>query len=252
MWYGKRSYRRVEMSRTLASLLASLFLLSSSTLAGAYDLSDRYLTHHFIDNIRQSTIPLQIRRKYQDVDDQEQEEGVQGTGTVLCDNETGKRYILMTEHLFPANKKLSFYVRTRGMRIEKITRTSKKDLALLETDDTTHPCLKGKVGTDYHVGDFVLYIGYPKGESPFLRESRLMSYLDDEHILHEAHYSPGDSGGGVFGSEFGEPRLIGISQLFLYKDCQEKPWAVAINGKLICEFLQGTAVHDEYCGGEKK
>ena len=240
------------MKQTLASLLISLSVLCSSSAVRAYDVNDRHLTHAVKDNIIQSSVLTLVSERYEDVDGGVHNDGRKGTGVFLCDNETGTRYILTAEHLFPTNRKLPFFISVENVGITSQKRSYKYDLALLTANDKEHVCFNGKIGTDYHVGDVIRYVGFPGDSSiPFYRSGMLMREPDKEHIYHEAHSYRGDSGGLVVAFDFGEPRLIGISRAVIRKFSDETPWAVAVNGKRICEFLEGTTVHDDYCEVKK-
>ncbi len=244
--------RRQVMRQTLVSLLLSFVTFCASSPARGYDLSSSYLTHPVVDNVIQSSVPVRVSERYQDVDGANHEESRKGTGVVLCDKETERRYILTAEHLFPTNRKLPFYIQVKDLGITDYKRSYNHDLALLETDNKTHPCFQGKVGSASHSGDSVFYVGFPGDATvPIFREGRLMKGPDDQHIYHEAHSYPGDSGGLVIALEFGTPRLVGISRAMRREFGEETPWAAAINGSRICDFLQGTAVHNDYCEAKK-
>ncbi len=100
-----------------------------------------------------------------------------------------------------------------------------------------------------HPGDDVSVLGFPsvlpgtEGAFPVLRSGRIASYsagppADRETFLVNASIYSGDSGGPVFTSRHGKPKLVGIMTERIGKKEGSVPLGVAINASIIAETLK--------------
>ena len=100
-----------------------------------------------------------------------------------------------------------------------------------------------------HPGDDVSVLGFPsvlpgtEGAFPVLRSGRIASYsagppADRETFLVNTNIFSGDSGGPVFTSRHGKPRLVGIMTERIGKKEGSVPLGVAINASVIAETLR--------------
>jgi Trypsin-like peptidase domain len=100
-----------------------------------------------------------------------------------------------------------------------------------------------------HPGEDVSVLGFPRvfpgteGAFPVLRSGRIASYSagppsDRETFLVNTNIYSGDSGGPVFTSRRGKPKLVGIMTERIGKKEGSVPLGVAINASVIAETLR--------------
>ncbi len=174
-----------------------------------------------------------------------------GSGTLLQDSQTGTKYVLTAEHLTvnqsfickeeDSPKERSIKIQKGKLTIARLTATVLKenesaDQALLKIEGNIEntPFYKGKIAKQFHLGEYVIGVGYPSGKHTYFIAN--ITEREENWIILNHSNKGGSSGGGIY--RFGDQgfELIGTTR-----------GGTAITSlERLQELIKGTPLEDDY------
>lgn len=211
-----------------------------------------------------------------------------GSGVAVLDRQTDKMYILTADHVLPTETELwgMKVVQTRitveNHPAEIYKRNETFDLGLLKLNGKfLEHHYTGTLAKKIQVGDLIAGAGYPNGafkafhaghvagqdldedSKKFIEKDKdaknMYTLINDiydifgipQYTVVDTHITPGNSGGGVYVFEKGEPKLAGLMHVkYTYKEgLKGISHPIVLTG-----FVKGTPIGDELLGkrNEKK
>lgn len=172
-----------------------------------------------------------------------------GSGVTVADG-----YVLTVAHILP-NKKESIYVHYKGVKPAEVIRVdAENDLALLRAN-VACPCAPISVATEFELDQEIHAVGYPLYSSYKLQilTSGTIQGVQGNNMIVTAHTAPGGSGGGIFGLERGQYKLMGIvkgaaavdigPQFFTIHQIQS--WfVIGTTASVVRQFIRGVITPD--------
>jgi len=244
-------------SKKITNLAGSVLIGLLPSMGLTYDKNDNWLVKENLERIIDSSVQIQT---YGTVEKQDEMDfyffkvpngkskiGMRtlGSGTVLFDKEAKNQYVLTCAHILPENSKdNSIYVNGIEMYVAKIDVDN--DLMLLFPQQHINDAkpFSGSFAEDSEIGDYVIGVGYPGvGLGKKIWYGHITNPDLQGSLLAEGMMYPGQSGGGVYTFDMGEPKLVGLNEFkVIGKD--------GINGlvspKTIKRFLINTPLANDY------
>lgn len=205
-----------------------------------------------------------------------------GSGVAVLDEETKKMYVLTAAHVLPTETELmgmkvtqtSITIENHPAEIYKINETFDLGLVVLNGNVLKHH-YTGRLAKKVQLGDLIVGAGYPSGAFKTIhaghiagqdldedlkriigrsdeakQEYTLVNDLYDifgisQYTVIDSHITPGNSGGGIYVFENGEPKLAGL----LHVKYIRKDGLSGITHPLVLKgFVDDTPIGDELLG----
>ncbi len=209
-----------------------------------------------------------------------------GSGVAVLDQQTDKMYILTAHHVLPTEKELfgmkvlktRITIENHPAEIYKINETFDLGLLRLNGHFLEHD-YTGTLAKKINVGDLIAGAGYPSGAfkafhtghiagqdldedlknfiekyEDIKKEYTLVNDLYDifgipQYTVVDTHITPGNSGGGVYVFENGEPKLAGLMHVGYLR----KEGLKGISHPLVLKgFVDDTPIGDELLGKKRE
>ena len=213
-----------------------------------------YFTKEELDTIYDATFQVDttVTLEQKVDDDIDFEKSWFGSGTLMLDSQTGDNYILTAEHVTPDGTYINEKTKVTAKVIKEVIlierqeasvfkEDEKKDLALLKVnlplkDINGQPRkpFNGKIAKDLNLGDYVIGVGFPKGNKE-LFNTRVTEITEDRTFL-DIYMVSGNSGGGVYIIHGKDLQLCSLVSQYNNVPSLKK----------VREFFKGTPLEDDY------